>query len=138
MFKLFTRHSGPIRIASSVDNNPTWQAISDNKRKLHNQGIMEKLKVNATKDSAGNMYIMVVNRHSSDEVKATVELGNYTLTDKNATVLTLEGDSYLACNTVENPDNVIIKEAKLPVNDIFDYTFPAHSITAITLKGKMK
>ncbi len=37
----------------------------------------------------------------------------------------------------EKPDNVIIKEYKLPVNNVSDYTFPAHSITVITLKGKI-
>ncbi len=53
MFKLFTQHFGSIRIASSVVNNPTWLAVSDNKRKLHNNGILEKLKVNTTRGCFG-------------------------------------------------------------------------------------
>jgi alpha-N-arabinofuranosidase len=138
MFKLFSKHFGTIRIASSVENNPTWTAVSDNKRKLHNNGVLEKLKVNATKDEAGNVYIMVVNRHRTDAVNVTLDLSNYTLTDKNAGVLTLNGDSYVAYNSVEKPDNVIITETKLTVNNTFDYTFPAHSITTIKLKGKVK
>lgn len=138
LFKLFTRHFGSIRIASSVQNNPTWKAVSDNKRKLHNEGILEKLKVNATKDSVGNVYIMIVNRHRTDAVNAAIDLSDYTLTDKNATIFTLSGDSYLAYNSVEKPDKVVIQESKLPVKNIFNYTFPAHSITTIKLKGKMK
>jgi alpha-L-arabinofuranosidase len=112
--------------------------VSDNKRKLHNNGVLEKLKVNATKDEAGNVYIMVVNRHRTDAVNVTLDLSNYTLTDKNAGVLNLNGDSYVAYNSVEKPDNVIITETKLTVNNTFDYTFPAHSITTIKLKGKVK
>ncbi len=137
MFTLFTKHFGQTRIASSVENNPSYEAVGDNTRKLHNNGILEKLKLNATKDASGNVYIMVVNRNSTDEVKASIELPGYSFTDKNATVLTLAGDSFHAFNTVEDPNNVVISEAKLAVNNTFDYTFPAHSITTIKLKGKV-
>lgn len=138
LYKMFSRHYGNIRIASSVQNNPTWTAISDNKRKLHNNGVLEKLKVNTTRDSTGHVYIMVVNRHSSDDVKTSIQLPDYNLTGSNAVISTLNGDSYIAYNSVEKPDNVTIKETTLPVKNNFEYTFPAHSVTIIKLTGVVK
>ena len=137
LYKMFSRHYGATRISCEVEGNPTWQAVSDNKRKLHNNGILEKLKVNASKDAAGHVYIMVANRHRTDNIKADVNLEKYSLTDKNASVLTLNGDSYIAYNSVEQPDNVIIKETKLQADNNFEYTFPAHSVTIIKLSGKI-
>ncbi len=42
----------------------------------------------------------------------------------------------MAYNSIEKPGNVVITEAKLPVNNTFEYAFPAHSITSIEIKGK--
>lgn len=66
----------------------------------------------------------------------TVHLGNYSLSEKDAVVLTLSGDSYIPYNSVEEPENEVIKQTTLPVDNNFDFTFPAHSITAIQIKVK--
>ncbi len=141
MYKMFTHQFGPTRIASSITNNPARPIVPNAFYEKLNKGrtSLPKLHVSASKDAAGNVYLMVLNRDRADAVAASVELAKYRLSDSQATVWTLNGPGYTSFNTVENPRNVSIQESTMPVGGkSFDYTFPAHSITAIKLKGKAR
>ena len=139
MFKMFTRMFGPVKIFSSVANNPERAIVPNPYYERLNKGrkTLPKLHLAASKDAEGNVYLMVLNRDRADAVASTVKLSKYAM-QAEATVWTLTGDSYTAHNTAEKPDNVTIKESTLAVGDqLFSYTFPPHSITAIKLKGKV-
>jgi alpha-N-arabinofuranosidase len=125
MFKMFTRMFGDSRISSFIANNPVIKA--DNNKSTG------QLQITASKDNNGNVYLIAVNASRTDNVATAIDLAG---SDKykNATVWTLNGESYLTYNTASQPDNVTIKEDSLPYKPgSFRYTFPAHSLTAIKL-----
>ncbi len=131
LFKLYSRMFGTTHIPASVDNNPVRKAINGKE--------LPKLHVTSSKDKAGNVYLMVMNRDRADAVTADVELNKYTLTNRAAIVWTLSAPEYTAYNTPENPDTVSIKESvDNAKGNVLTHTFPAHSITAIKLTGKVK
>jgi alpha-N-arabinofuranosidase len=122
---------GTTHIPASVDNNPVRKAINGKE--------LPKLHVTSSKDKAGNVYLMVMNRDRADAVTADVELNKYTLTNRAAIVWTLSAPEYTAYNTPENPNTVSIKESVANAKgNVLTHTFPAHSITAIKLTGKVK
>lgn len=131
LFKMYSQMFGSIHIPASVVNNPVRQAVNGKQ--------LPKLHVTSSKDKAGNVYLMVLNRDRADAVTADVELNNYNLTTDKTTVWTLSGPEYTSYNTPENSNNVSIKETIATANgNTLKHTFPAHSITAIKLTGKIK
>lgn len=131
LFKLYSRMFGSTHIPAEIVNNPT--------RKTVNGHELPKLHVTSSKDNAGNVYVMVMNRDRADAVTADVELNNYALNNGKAIVWTLSAPEYTAINTPENPVNVSIKESvAVAGGNVLTHTFPAHSITAIKLNGKRK
>ncbi|MBC8152009.1 MAG: hypothetical protein H7Z72_03780 [Bacteroidetes bacterium] len=139
MFKMFTQMFGPNKISSSIINNPERSIIPNHFYERFNKvrKTLPKLHLTASKDEAGNVYLMVLNRDRADAVVSTVNLSTFVPQEK-ATVWTLTGDSYTAHNTAQKPDNVTINESTLVVSgSSFSYTFPPHSITAIKLNGNL-
>jgi alpha-N-arabinofuranosidase len=131
LFKMYSHLFGSTHIPSQIANNPV--------RKVVNGQELPKLHVISSKDKAGNVYLMVMNRDRADAVTADVEINKYLLSAEPATVWTLTGPEYTAYNTVENPYNVAIKESVANAKgNVLTHTFPAHSITAIKLSGKPK
>ncbi len=131
LFKMYSHMFGSTHIPASVVNNPV--------RKVVNGLELPKLHVTSSKDKAGNVYLIVLNRDRTDAVTADVELNKYILTNNKAVVWTLSGPELISYNTPENPNNVSIKEAIATAKgNILTHTFPAHSVTAIKLSGKVK
>jgi alpha-L-arabinofuranosidase len=128
VFKMFSNMFGPTRVSSSISNNPT--------RTVYNSEILKKLKVSASKDGSGNVYLMIVNCDRADNVAATVQLANYSA-NGSAAVWTLNGPGYASYNTVSAPNTVDITTGSITGAASFDYTFPAHSVTAIKLSGSV-
>ncbi len=141
MYKMFTHMYGPLRISCAITGNPARPIVPNPYfERIHKgRSTLPKLYASASKDADGNVYLMVLNRDREDAVAASIELAKYNLPNSQATVWTLNGPAYTSYNTVENPGNVTIKESTVPVaGKAFKYTFPAHSITAIRLKGKIR
>lgn len=131
LFKLYSRMFGSTHIPSQVINNPTRKTVTGEK--------LPKLHVISSKDSAGYVYVMVLNRDRADAVTADIELNKYALTKGKATVWTLSAPAFTAFNTPENPNNVSIKESIATAKgNVLTHTFPAFSITAIKISGKPK
>lgn len=126
LFKMYAKMFGPTHIPAEIENNPVRKAVNGKE--------FPKLHVTASKDNAGNVYIMVLNRDRTDAVTADVELNSYTLTGSPAIVWTLSAPKYTAINTPDSPDVVSIKESVTAAKgNIITHIFPAHSVTAIKL-----
>jgi alpha-N-arabinofuranosidase len=125
VFTLFTQMMGDTHVRSQVVLSPY--------RKLQNGELFEALTSVASTDQSGTVYLIVINRDHESDVSASVRLVDYPHGD-TASVWTVNAPSYLSYNSAENPDAVAIEKKSVPVGpSAFDYTFPAHSVTAFRL-----
>ncbi len=130
-YKMFGQGHGEIVLNSFVENNP----IIDSK----NSGDYNALRVLASKDENGDMYLFVVNRDPENDVTAAVNLNGYEMSG-NAEISILNAESYASCNTPEHPEDVYITKSTAVFESgkgSFAYTFPAHSVVSIKLNGKV-
>ncbi len=95
------------------------------------------LDVLATRNSrTGDLSIFVVNRDWQRSIPASIQLQDFHPAAQ-ATVHTLTADSVLEENDAASPDRVHPVTSTLPVaGNTFIYTFPEHSLTAITLAAR--
>lgn len=76
-----------------------------------------------------DLYLIVLNQDATDAVTSAVQLSGYTAS--SADVWTLNSDKLEDINTNDKPNTVHIDTSKLTINsDSFNYTYPAHSLTA--------
>jgi alpha-L-arabinofuranosidase len=89
----------------------------------------------ATRDSAGNTYIHVVNATAS-AVAATVNLAGARSVSDTGSATVLTGDP-AARNSISAPSTVVpVTSTFTPSLGGFSYTFAANSVTLLTLKAK--
>ena len=84
----------------------------------------------ATVDESGGRWVVsMMNRHPTEEVVCTIDLGDMTLDGKyQATILTGEtADSY---NDIDHPDRVVPAETELVFKD-GKVTLPPHSLCIV-------
>ncbi len=92
---------------------------------------LPKLDVEASRDAAGNVYVVVLNQDASDAVAANLEIAGLS-GNGQAEIRTLTGPTLTAFNTKENPNAVQIAAATRPFSaGAFRHTFPAYSLTSI-------
>jgi alpha-N-arabinofuranosidase len=121
--KLFKNYSGPTLMKSQVTNNPT--------RTLTSGHVLSSLVPIASRDAAGNSYLIVTNEDPENAVTATVQPTNVTYSS-TATVETLASLSITDENSPTAPTTVqLVDQAANVGSSSFQWTFPAHSITAI-------
>lgn len=90
-------------------------------------------------DETGDLYLMVVNRDSDKDITSIINLNGYTITGE-ARIQTLNGADIASCNTPDHPNDITITESSASLGvggSAFKYTFPAHSVVAIKLSGKV-
>ncbi len=89
------------------------------------------LDAEASRNDAGNVYVLVINQDAGDDVAARVKIAGFT-PQGDAEIRTLNGPSFHAFNTLENPNAVQIRTVSKPASSgAFRHTFPAHSLTVI-------
>ena len=89
----------------------------------------------ATVDGAGkNRAIALVNRHPSETVACTVNLGDRSL-DGTFDATILSGDSPEAFNDVERPNRVVPEKTQLKFNQ-GAVNLPPHSLTIVRIRWK--
>ncbi|MBC8733424.1 alpha-L-arabinofuranosidase C-terminal domain-containing protein [Paraburkholderia sp. UCT2] len=121
--KLFKNYSGPTLMKSQVTNNPT--------RTLTSGHVLSSLVPIASRDASGNGYLIVTNQDPENAVTATVQPNNLTYVS-TATVETLASPSITDENSPSAPTTVQLVDQVANVDgSSFQWTFPAHSITAI-------
>lgn len=123
MYKMFTHMSGANKVKSTINNNPVRTVNIDNK----DQNINKLMTVASRTDN--DLYMIVLNQDATDAVTSVVELSGYKA--QSAEVWTLNSDKLEDINTNEKPNTVDIDTSVLAINsNTFNYTYPAHSITA--------
>ena len=80
------------------------------------------------------LILLIINRDPSQPVQTTIHLTGFCPASK-AQVVTLSGESYMAKNTLQNPDAVKPESSVVSVEKPFTLTVPAHSVTVLTLKS---
>lgn len=145
VYEIFTHHFGNRLIDVEVENNPgrvtnaryngtgvsTKIVALDAKTEAERAAALKlpKLEVEASRDDAGNVYVAVINQDATDDVAAQIA---GVAGQGEAEVWTLNGPTFHAFNTPEEPDAVHIERIRRPlVGGVFRHTFPAHSLTAI-------
>jgi len=85
----------------------------------------------ALADDGGKVVsLLVTNRHPDEAIEATIRLHGFAA--RGATVQMLAGDSLLARNSWDQPNNINIDESDIePDGEALRYSFPPHSLTCI-------
>jgi alpha-N-arabinofuranosidase len=147
-FKLYARHTGDFAVSTTV-NSGTFKCA-----KLGGIPSMEGvpyLDCSATftpssardedaspKMNADTLTLFVINRHYSDDINAEINLENFSL-QKKAQILLLNAPSPASKNSFKHKRVVsIIGRTINGVSKEFTHTFPAHSVTAIVLRGYLE
>lgn len=94
------------------------------------------LSVASTGDDDGYLYVSVVNRHPEKDLDAEIIFETTHLSPRGEAAYIIYNDDVKASNTEENPDNVTIKTADIPVvsNNICKFTAKKHSINLLKFK----
>ena len=84
-------------------------------------------------EDAGQLIVLVINRHPWERVEAGLKVAGFSPAPE-AVLQTISGDSYMARNTWEVPDEVGLQERTMQVDGpAFTVSFPPHSVNALTL-----
>lgn len=90
----------------------------------------------ATKSNDGKVYLSVINKDFDNAMDVEIDLSGYDLAGKTVSMKTIYNEDIKACNTLESPDNVVIKDADAPVieNGLIKVTLKKHSVNLITVE----
>jgi alpha-N-arabinofuranosidase len=93
--------------------------------------------VTVASKTGNDLYLVIVNRSSTNAVTAQLDLKGYTIAG-NTAVRTLNGADYTSFNNVAHPNDVSITSSSQALGvgaSSFSYTFPAHSVTSFKWSG---
>jgi alpha-N-arabinofuranosidase len=86
-----------------------------------------------TNDKEDNLSLMIINKHFSENLKVTLEINSFTPNEKG-TIIELSSTSPFDYNTIENRNNIQIKEKIIKnVKENIDLELPAHSVIVLKL-----
>lgn len=124
VFTLFNNFTGTQVLNESTINNKELNVSGST-----NLNAIDSM---ITKDNFGNLYVMFVNA-SKEDVDIKLNIDGFDFTGKNAKIMTVDGPTYDAENTLDNKDNVIVEESNIEKieNNDFSYKLTPHSVTAI-------
>ncbi len=127
---LFSKHFGQILTNTTVTDTPTFSV--NEKRNVPDLPNVPYLTAYSSKNNEENkLYIIAVNKHSLATMRSSINIKNAKV-KKEAKVYTLNGPTINADNNYS--DQVTIEEKSIAyAGDNFNYSFPAHSVTAIEL-----
>jgi alpha-L-arabinofuranosidase len=125
---MWTQHFGDVLVGNTVDA-PTFD-LPEQQGFLGPVYDVPYLAVH-TSISDDKLYLLVINRHLTDDIVARVHVGGFQ-PQPAADVYTLNGPSVGATNESGDHEAVVITHTKISdVGTEFYYVFPAHSVTAI-------
>jgi alpha-N-arabinofuranosidase len=123
VFKMYTQLMGATRVPAEILGNPS--------RTIYDGSQFEALVSLATIDDQGRPALLIINRDRQRDVAASISVAGLDSLGA-ATIWTLDGPSYLAYNTLEQPTKVALKETVIDdVGGDLLHRFPANSVTAI-------
>jgi len=87
-----------------------------------------------TSIAGGKLYLLVINRHLTDDITTAIHINGNGFIPQYATVYTLNGPSVESTNEYGSHDSVVITASSISnASHDFTYVFPAHSVTVIEL-----
>ena len=123
--KLLRQHSGNMLLASGIEESPKLSAAAGN--------VIDALQGYATRDAAGNAYLVVINVDPLHDLEATVRVDGGSF-GTMASLATLSSGEISDENGPKNPTLISIKESSADlVSGGISLSLPKHSVTAITL-----
>jgi len=92
--------------------------------------------VSATIDAAAErLTLAVVNRHYDEAIRTSIEVhGGRIAAEGQSYAVGGDSDSARAGNSADAPDRVGVREQTIATASEFAHTFPAHSLTVLTLR----
>jgi len=125
VMKLMRQNMGNTLLTSTVARSPKLGSSKGDS--------IDALQTFATRDTQGNVYLVVINVDPQREIAATVTSDNFAH-GKTATVSALASPGINDENNPANPAFVAIKQWTAEVGTgNFELSFPKHSVTAIKL-----
>jgi alpha-N-arabinofuranosidase len=127
--EMFTSHFGDKLVSTSV-NSPTFN-VTQQIGFVQPANAVPYLDVVASV-SNNTLYLIAINKHYSSNVQTTITVNGF-VPQQNAKVYVLDGPDIDSSNEYV-PDTVTITPSAFHgASNAFNYTFPAHSVTAIEL-----
>lgn len=129
---LLGNNHGPLVVSTSVSTGTYAAAAIGN---LPAQSAIPYLDVTSTRSADGTkLYLSVINRDGVNDQAATINLANAGTIGGTATAQTLDSAGYLDQNSWLNPTLIQTSTSTVTgVGSTFSYTFPAHSLTVLTV-----
>ncbi|GAA1022418.1 hypothetical protein Aple_075730 [Acrocarpospora pleiomorpha] len=130
--KLAADRHGPLLLPTGL-SGPTYNAPALGN--LPARANIPMLDITSTRSADGTkLYISVVNRDPSAVQTSTINLTGAGTIGSTATVNTVNSAAYLDQNTWQNPTLIQTTTSTITgVGASFDYNFPAHSYTVLTI-----
>ncbi|HNT35180.1 MAG TPA: hypothetical protein PKH07_09305, partial [bacterium] len=131
ILKMFNQYFGSRMLDARVTGVETYDYTKPKGCILPPQHGVPMLSAYASRNTEGDLvYLVVVNKHMTDPVTAIVSLQNYVASgvDLQTTIREFNGPTPLSYNTASS-EVLNITESSGTFNGIFEYTFPAHSVT---------
>lgn len=132
--QLIGNNVGPLLLNSAVSTGTySAQAFGN----LPAQGAIPILDVTTTRSADGSkVYFSVINRDPLNDQATTINVANAGAVGSTATAQTVNSANYLDANSWLNP--TLIQTTTSTVTGVgagFNYTFPAHSLTVLTVEA---
>jgi alpha-L-arabinofuranosidase len=126
VFDLYRNHFGKKVV--ETDTSSSYYIYKDRKTGRDTHIPYLSVLASLSKDG-GKLYLMVINKNLDTDYSTSINLGSFS-PSANANVYTLNGPAILSDN--KEKETVKLEESSINnVSEIFEYSFPAHSITVI-------
>jgi alpha-N-arabinofuranosidase len=137
--RLYAEHTLPIALdvhvaCDTLEFTPERET-SPWPHRVADLGPFQALDVSATRSEAGTaLSIGIINRDATRAISATIDLGDFPQFGTGI-AYSVNAADVNAVNSFECPENVKVQSSVIPAlaGHSFDYTFPAHSATVVTL-----
>ncbi len=136
IFKMYQNHSGPILLKTDVKCD-SYPAPEYEQGRPQAKGHIQYLDVSATTSSdEKTIYLAIINLHADENIKTRISFDQWEFSPQ-VKIFELYNDDYMAVNTFEQPDRIIVKEGTLSnISSPFSYDFKPHSVTIMEFQKK--
>jgi alpha-L-arabinofuranosidase len=132
VFQLYAQSARGTFVPAQVSGSPTYDALVPFGQMPPVAGVPSLDAVAVESPVGDRLWIYVVNRHLTDPVVASVAVNG--LLAQAVEVQVVTGPQYDSANSSTAPDAVTIMTSSVPAANPLRLTFPAHSLTRLTIR----
>lgn len=134
VFRLYAEAASGRYVPTEVTNSPTFNSM-DYGIIPAQTSVPALHAISALSPSSDCLWIYVVNRDLAQDIPARIIIDGFPAQNvQSVTAEVLNGPDYTSVNTQARPDTVTLATIRLLPSSDFTHTFPAHSLTRITIK----